>query len=45
MDSYIFFDTALRMLVNGYLFSVILLLAVSSIGLAAIEILERAGEH
>lgn len=45
MDTYIFFDTVLQMLVNGYLVSAILLVAVSGISLAVIETFEKASHH
>jgi hypothetical protein len=45
MTTYIFFDDALRMLANTYLISAVLLIAVSSIGLAVIETIEKTGEH
>jgi len=45
MTTYICFETALRMLVNAYLVSVVLLIAGSYIGLAAIETIEKAGDH
>jgi hypothetical protein len=45
MTTYICFETALRMLVNAYLFSVVLLIAGSYIGWAVIETLEKAGDH
>jgi len=45
MTNYIFFDTALQMLVNAYLVSVILLLATSAIGVVVIETIEKAGYH
>ncbi|MEH2015330.1 hypothetical protein [Nostoc sp.] len=44
MTTYIFFDEALRMLINAYLISVVLLIAASGIGLAVIEIIEKTGE-
>ena len=42
MNSYIFFETALQILVVAYLISVVLLLAASKIGLAVIETVEKA---
>lgn len=45
MTTYIPFETALRMLANAYLVSVILLLAVSYIGWVALETIEKAGDH
>lgn len=45
MTTYIFFDSALQMLVNGYFFSVFLLIAASIIGLAVIETIEKASDH
>ncbi|WP_298912282.1 hypothetical protein [uncultured Nostoc sp.] len=44
MTTYIFFDEALRMLINAYLISVVLLIAASGIGLAIIETIEKTGE-
>lgn len=43
MTTYIFFDDALRMLVNAFLLSVLLLIATSGIGLAVIESMEKTG--
>lgn len=43
MTTYIFFDDALRMLVNAFLASVLLLIAGSGLGLAVIETFEKAG--
>lgn len=40
MTTYILMETALRMLTNAYLLSLVLLIATSYIGLSAIEILE-----
>ncbi|KAF3890599.1 MULTISPECIES: hypothetical protein [Nostocales] len=45
MSSYIFFDDALRILVNAFLASVFLLIAVSGIGLAIIETIEKSGDR
>ena len=45
MDSYIFFDEALRILVNAFLASAILLIAGSGIGLAVIESIEKASNR
>jgi hypothetical protein len=45
MTTYIFFDAALRMLVNAYLVSVVLLLVASAIGLAVIETIEKSDYH
>ena len=45
MDSYIFFDDALRILVNAFLASEILLVAASGIGLAVIESIEKASDR
>jgi thiol:disulfide interchange protein len=42
MSAYIFFETALQILVIAYLISVVLLLAISKFGLAAIETIEEA---
>jgi len=44
MTTYIFFDDALRMLVNAYLISAVLLIAGSGIGLAMIETIEKTEE-
>jgi hypothetical protein len=43
MTSYIFFDDALRMLVNAFLLSILLLIAFSGFGLAVIETMEKSG--
>jgi hypothetical protein len=43
MTTYLFFDTALRIFVNAYLVSAVLILAASAIGLAVIESIEK--EH
>jgi hypothetical protein len=45
MNTYIFFDEALHILVNAYLVSAILLIAASGIGLAVIETIEKSGER
>ncbi len=45
MTTSIFFDDALRMLVNAYWISAILLIAASGIGLAVIETIEKTGER
>lgn len=45
MNTYIFFDNALHMLVNAYLVSAVLLMAASGIGLAVIETIEKSGER
>lgn len=45
MTTYIFFDEALRMLVNAFLASVVLLIAASGIGLAVIETIEKTGDR
>ncbi len=45
MTTYITVETALRMLANAYLVSVILLIAVSQIGLAVIEAIENPDEN
>ncbi|AFY88834.1 hypothetical protein [Chroococcidiopsis thermalis] len=42
MNSYIFFESALQLLVIAYLISVMLLLTVAKIGLAVIETIEDA---
>lgn len=41
MESYIFFDEALRMFVNAFLASVVILMTASGIGLAVIESIEK----
>jgi hypothetical protein len=41
MTTYVFFDDALRMLVNAFLISVLMLIAASGIGLAVIETIEK----
>ncbi len=45
MNTYIFFDDALHILVNAYLVSAVLLIAASGIGLAVIETIEKSGER
>ncbi|NJL11004.1 MAG: hypothetical protein HC908_14840 [Calothrix sp. SM1_7_51] len=45
MTTYIFFDEALHMLVNAFLISVLLLIAVSGIGLAVVETIEKSGHR
>lgn len=45
MNTYIFFNDALQMLVNAYLVSAVLLIAASGIGLAVIETIEKSGER
>lgn len=45
MTTYIFFDTALRMLVNAYLVSVALLISASVIGLAVVETMEERTDN
>jgi hypothetical protein len=45
MNTYIFFDEALHILVNAYLVSAVLLIAASGIGLAVIETIEKSGER
>ncbi|MBW4637791.1 MAG: hypothetical protein KME05_06075 [Gloeocapsa sp. UFS-A4-WI-NPMV-4B04] len=45
MTTYICFETALRMLVNAYLMSVVLLAAGSYLGLTVIETIEKGSEH
>lgn len=45
MTTYITFETALRMLENAYLASVILLLAASYLGLIAIDKIEKASDN
>ncbi|WP_407891823.1 hypothetical protein [Scytonema sp. NUACC26] len=44
MSSYIFFNDALRILVNAFLASVFLLIAVSGVGLAIVETIEKSGD-
>nr|WP_039739662.1 hypothetical protein [Hassalia byssoidea] len=45
MNTYIFFNEALQMLVNAYLVSAVLLIAASGIGLAVIETIEKSGQR
>lgn len=45
MTTYIFFETALRMLANAYLVSAVMLLALSYIALAVIETIEESNEN
>ncbi|GAX43152.1 MAG: hypothetical protein KME22_23775 [Hassallia sp. WJT32-NPBG1] len=45
MNTYIFFNDALQMLVNAYLVSAVLLIAASGIGLAVIETIEKSGQR
>lgn len=45
MTTYIFFDTALRILVNAYLVSVALLISASAIGIAVIETMEEKADN
>lgn len=45
MTDYIFFDSALQMLVNSYLVSAVSLIAVSGVGLAVVETIEKATNH
>jgi hypothetical protein len=45
MNTYIFFNEALQMLVNAYLVSGVLLIAASGIGLAVIETIEKSGQR
>jgi len=45
MTTYIFFEDALRMFTNAYLLSAVMLIAVSGIGLAVIETIEKTGER
>lgn len=45
MNTYIFFNEALQMLVNAYLVSAVLLMAASGIGLAVIETIEKSGQR
>ncbi|QOV21363.1 hypothetical protein IM676_11340 [Anabaenopsis elenkinii CCIBt3563] len=44
MSTYMFFEDALRMFANVYLLSAVMLIAVSGIGLAVIETMEKTGE-
>lgn len=44
MSTYMFFEDALRMFANVYLLSAFMLIAVSGIGLAVIETMEKTGE-
>ena len=41
MTTYIFFDTALRIFINVYLVSAVLLVSASAVGLAVIESMEK----
>ncbi|WP_200892225.1 hypothetical protein [Aliterella atlantica] len=41
MNNYILLDTALRIISNGYLLSVIVLIAASYLGIMAIEVIEQ----
>lgn len=43
--SYMFFDEALHMFVNAFLASIVVLMAVSGIGVAVIETLEKSGSR
>jgi len=43
MTNYILLETALRMITNGYLLSVIVLIAASYLGIMAIETIEQGG--
>lgn len=45
MTTYIFFDTALQMIVSSYLISTVVLIAASAIGIAVIETMEKASHH
>ncbi len=45
MNTYIFFDDALRMIANAYLVSALLLIAASGIGLVVIDRYEKSGER
>lgn len=45
MTTYICFETALRMFVNAYLISIVLLIAGSYIGLTVIETMEKGDDH
>jgi hypothetical protein len=45
MTSYITLETALRMLSNTYLVSVVLIMAASYFGLAVIETMEKSADH
>lgn len=45
MNTYIFFNDALQILVNAYLVSAVLLIAASGIGLAVIETIEKSGQR
>jgi hypothetical protein len=44
MSTYMFFEDALRMFANVYLLSAVMLIAVSGVGLAVIETMEKTGE-
>lgn len=41
MTTYLLMETALRMITNAYLLSIVLLIATSYIGLSVIEIIEQ----
>lgn len=43
--SYMFFDEALHMFVNAFLASIVVLIAVSGIGIAIVETLEKSDSH
>lgn len=45
MTTYICFEAALRLLVDAYLGSVVILLAGSYIGWVVIETIEKSGDH
>ena len=45
MNTYIFMETALKIVTNAYLVSLMLLVATSYIGLSVIEIIEENNTH
>ena len=45
MTTYIFMETALKIVTNAYLVSLMLLIATSYIGLSVIEIIEEGDTH
>ncbi|MBA2747664.1 MAG: hypothetical protein H0U45_02730 [Tatlockia sp.] len=45
MTTYIFMETALKIVTNAYLVSLVLLIATSYIGLSVIEIIEEGNTH
>jgi hypothetical protein len=45
MENYIFFDDALHLLINAFLGSVAILMAVSGVGLVVIESIEETSDR